>query len=378
MGKEIKVECKAINNLGEDHSEIIAIIDYAPNWVSLSGLVTSGPKEIWRCESPKSQPIQELRWEITDLRGEPMDFVTHEQREEDKAVVSSVSIETDAHTSAKAHTMSVKCIAENDVGYAEDVSTARLTYAPSMITIEGPSSAKLNEEIVFICSADASYPAITLRWLLDYQDVTIDANQSDTSDEEESYSTEDQYEEQDIGYEYTYEDQTENEYNNEDYKISEDDEEGANYHGGLASKSDDIILLHSEEQDDKSEQDYEITNQEVATNFEVPDVHLHPMEEQSQDSELAKSENDYREEYDQNDAVNFRSSDAVFQQSKDQRVDFMAAEADEDVLAHDSDANEKVSAEYAHPKQLLSSGMSKLGSSFNILMIFTLLKLACW
>merc|ERR1711915_1084571 len=431
MGKEIKVECKAINNLGEDHSEIIAIIDYAPNWVSLSGLVTSGPKEIWRCESPKSQPIQELRWEITDLRGEPMDFVTHEQREEIEAVVSSVSIETDAHTSAKAHTMRVKCIAENDVGYVEDVSTARLTYAPSMITIEGPSSAKLNEEIVFTCSADASYPAVTLRWLLDYQDVTIDASQSDASDEEgvttsmstlrlypemgghqhllecraegtstsnktsfmvegdyeyeeESYSSEDQYEEQDIGYEYTYEDQTENEYNNEDYKISEDDEEGANYHGGLASKSDDIILLHSEEQNDKliqqeiSEQDYEITNQEVATNFEVPGVHLHPMEEQSQDSELAKSENDYREEYDQNDAVNFRSSDAVFQQSKDQRVDFMAAEPDEDVLAHDSDANEKVSAEYAHPKQLLSSGMSKLGSSFNILMIFTLLKLAHW
>merc|ERR1712083_267167 len=76
-----------------------------------------------------------------------------------------------------------------------------------------------------------------------------------------------QYEEQDIGYEYTYEDQTENEYNNEDYKISEDDEEGANYHGGLASKSDDIILLHSEEQNDKliqqeiSAQGYEITNQ---------------------------------------------------------------------------------------------------------------------
>merc|ERR1711915_585912 len=112
------------------------------------------------------------------------------------------------------------------------------------------------------------------------------------------------------------------------------DGEGANYHKGLASKSDDIILLHSEEQNDKliqqeiSEQDYEITNQEVATNFEVPDVHLHPMEEQSEDSELAKSENDYSEEYDQNDAVNFRSSDAVFQQSKDQRVDFMAAEPD--------------------------------------------------
>merc|ERR1712083_1141978 len=135
-------------------------------------------------------------------------------------------------------------------------------------------------------------------------------------------------------------------------------------------------LLHSEEQNDKliqqeiSAKDYEVTNQEVATNFEVPDVHLHPMEKQSEDSELEKSEIDYSEEYDQNDAVNFRSSDAVFQQSKDQRVDFMAAEPDEDVLAHDSDANEKVSAEYAHPKQLLSSGMSKLGSIFNILIIF--------
>ena len=61
---------------------------------------------------------------------------------------------------------------------------ANSTDDPAFVTIDGPTNVESNEEVIFKCSAGVAYPAPFLRWFLNGEDVSDDAEQTDTLEED--------------------------------------------------------------------------------------------------------------------------------------------------------------------------------------------------
>jgi len=112
------------------------------------------------------------------LHYEELEFETEDTVVEYGEVTSKVLMTL----SPSARMVRVKCVAYNEVGYVEDTSEDYLTYNPDTVTLDGPSSVIAGEEAVFNCASENSFPAPSLMWTLDGQDVTRDAEQSDNQE----------------------------------------------------------------------------------------------------------------------------------------------------------------------------------------------------
>ena len=71
----------------------------------------------------------------------------------------------------------VKYVAYNEVGYVQDSTQDDLAYNPDSVTLGDPGSVIAGEEAVFSCPSESSFPAPSLMWTLDGQDVTRDPEQ---------------------------------------------------------------------------------------------------------------------------------------------------------------------------------------------------------
>jgi len=175
--EKLFVSCIASNEAGEGYAEIVAHAVESPKIVQIStpDQLVAGSSLQYRCMSPISSPQQDLRWEVTDWQGEGLDFESENTGIQDGYTTSLLHITA----KASARILTVKCVAYNYVGYVEDVSQSHLTYFPEAVHLTGPTSVLASQEAVFHCSAEASFPAPSLQWNLDGQDVTADAVQTD-------------------------------------------------------------------------------------------------------------------------------------------------------------------------------------------------------
>ena len=87
---------------------------------------------------------------------------------EDGQVTSEVSMTV----SPSSRRVRVKYVAYNEAGYVDNSSQVYLAYNPDSVTLEGPGSVIAGEEVVFSCPSENSFPAASLMWTLDGQDVT--------------------------------------------------------------------------------------------------------------------------------------------------------------------------------------------------------------
>jgi len=178
--EHIVVTCAATNKAGDAYQEIVAHTVESPASVEITAPdQTDAWSELtYKCSSPVSSPQQNIRWEVTDLYYEELEFATEDTVVEDGQVTSKVSMTL----SPSARMVRVKCVAYNEVGYVEDSSQDYLTYNPDSVTLDGPGSVIAGEEAVFSCASENSFPAPSLMWTLDGQDVTRDSQQTDNQE----------------------------------------------------------------------------------------------------------------------------------------------------------------------------------------------------
>jgi len=179
---QLVIRCNSETPAGKSQSEIVVYAVEPPQTVKVVNLESdsAGSELVFECLSPLSNPKQQLRWEAYDALGEFLRFDEVDQGLKDGSVYSRISILP--HESA--HVVSLTCIAENDLGYVQDALSVQLSYDPAFVTIDGPTNVESNEEVIFKCSAGVAYPAPTLRWFLNGEDVSDDAEQTDTLEED--------------------------------------------------------------------------------------------------------------------------------------------------------------------------------------------------
>merc|ERR1719318_935066 len=174
---QLVVGCLASNNAGEGYAEVEAYAVESPKTVQVQApdQTEAGPEITYECVSPLSSPQQSIRWEVTNQHGEALAFHTEDPVVIDGYVTSLLFVTAQPID----RMLNVKCVASNYIGYVEDLSQEYLTYGAESVHLTGPSSVLASEQVVFSCLSDVSFPAPTLMWSLDGQDVTRDAQQTD-------------------------------------------------------------------------------------------------------------------------------------------------------------------------------------------------------
>merc|ERR1711892_1434600 len=179
---QLVVSCLATSQAGDGSAEITVYSVESPKLVQMSApeKIEAETELRYECTSPMGSPQQSIRWEVTDWQDEVLQFHTEDPEVLDGYVTSLLYIT--AQPSDKQ--LNVKCVAYNDIGYVEDVSQEHITYHPESVELTGPSSVLASEEATFSCSSDVAYPAPSLMWSLDGQDVTRDADQTNKEQSE--------------------------------------------------------------------------------------------------------------------------------------------------------------------------------------------------
>merc|ERR1711892_1147625 len=241
--------------------------------------------------------------------------------------------------------LNVKCVAYNDIGYVEDVSQEHVTYHPESVELTGPSSVLASEEATFSCSSDLAYPAPSLMWSLDGQDVTRDADQTDNEQseggitsvsvlrlnptmgghnhlvkcfvggldicreasltveelyEEDAYnddSYEDDYSEEDIQNEYNYDEDEENKNDDSQYDNKEN-------HNAAEKEVKEEIEYDYKEEEDNHEQGEEANDLTDYNEASFQDDHTETTNSEEQDLSAEEDDNNYDEDeydYDEDD-----------------------------------------------------------------------------
>ena len=154
--------CSCVTN-STDNNSAWAVADQPlpPNRLTCSCLTVS----------TDSYPRHNIRWEVTDLYCEALQFVTEDAVAGVGQVISKVYVTL----SPSARMARVKNVAYDEEGSVQEPSQDNLAYYPDSVTREGLGSVVHGEEAVFSWVSENSYLAPSVVWTLDGQDVARDA-----------------------------------------------------------------------------------------------------------------------------------------------------------------------------------------------------------
>merc|ERR1711892_638483 len=353
---QLVVSCLATSQAGDGSAEITVYSVESPKLVQMRApeKIEAETELTYVCESPLSSPQQSIRWEVTDWQDEVLQYHTEDPEVLDGYVTSLLYIT--AQRSAKL--LNVKCVAYNDIGYVEDVSQEHVTYHPKSVELTGPSSVLASEEATFSCSSNLAYPAPSLMWSLDGQDVTRDADQTDNEQseggitsvsvlrlnptmgghnhlvkcfvggldiyreasltveelyEEDAYnddSYEDDYSEEDIQNEYNYDEDEENKNDDSQYDNKEN-------HDAAEKEVKEEIEYDYKEEEDNHEQGEEANDLTDYIEASIQDDHTETTNSVEQDLSAEEDDNNEEEEEYEYDEEEYNYDEDVYNYDED-------------------------------------------------------------